>query len=187
MENNDLASRLDKLEEKVKQIANATSKKPADHIIYKGKAALQFSLKAGQPKPIPGRDSLGRPREYVGTDKGVLFVVAAPADGEKSYNWKKKVTIGLNEHEISKLILAMKGHKQSFFHDRHMGNSDKQGKEVKRMDISPSPDEKALFVKIRENNNGNENVIPVVPISKEEAIGLIALLEGAIPKILGWD
>jgi len=155
--------------------------RPADHIIYKKRAALQFSLKAGAPIPISGGTG-----NYTGTKKGILFVVAAASSGERSYDWANKVTLGINEHEIAKLIRGLKGVKQSFFHDRNMGDPSKQGQETKIMSISPSEDGEVLFVNISEKKHGKENKIPGVPITKDEAVGLTALLESAIPRVLGW-
>jgi len=61
-----------------------------------------------------------------------------------------------------------------------------QGKNVKRLSISPSDDGDTLFVRVEETRDGKSRRLPAVPISKDEAVGLTTLLETAIPKILGW-
>jgi hypothetical protein len=160
----------------------------ADHIIYKKKAALQFTLKAGEAIPISGGNG-----NYTGTKKGCLFVVAAESIGDKSYNWKNKVTISLSEHEISKLIRALKGLEDAnFYHDKYMGNPDKQGQEIKKMTVSLPRDEngkptsEVIWVNLAGRFHGEERKIPGVSVDKNEALGLVVLLERAIPRILGW-
>jgi hypothetical protein len=152
---------------------------PADYIIYKGKAALQFSLKPG--KPVPIKTERG---EYTGTDKGCIFVVAANSRGPRDYDWKNKVTIGLSEHEVSKFMLGLKGKKQTFYHDTNKGKSN-EGEVIKSMTISPSGDK--LFVNLSMIKNGKETKIHGVPVEPEEAAGLHALLSSALPRILGWS
>ncbi len=154
---------------------------PADHIIYKGKAALQFSLKPG--KPISIKTERG---EYIGTDKGCIFVVAANNKGPRDYDWKNKVTIGLSEHEVAKFMLGLKGKKQTFYHDTNKGKSN-EGETVKMLSISPTQDGGKLFVNLSMTVKGQERKINGVPIEPEEAAGLHALLTAAIPRILGWN
>ena len=153
---------------------------PADYVIYKGKAALQFSLKAGRPTTIKGQKG-----EYVGTDKGCLFVVAANCKGPRDYDWGNKVTIGLNEHEVGKFLLGLKGKKESFYHDTNKGRTG-EGEVVKQLTITPANDGEKLFVNLSQTVKGKEIKINGIPIEKEEAAAASALLTAAIPKILGW-
>lgn len=153
---------------------------PADHIIYKGKAALQFSLKPGKPVPIKTKKG-----EYTGTDKGCLFIVGANAKGPRDYDWDHKVTIGLNEHEVAKLMLGLKGTTQKFYHDTNKGK-DGEGEVVKSLQIQKSKDGGKLFVNLSATIRGEQRKIEGVPIEPEEAAGLYALLSAALPRILGW-
>jgi len=153
---------------------------PADYIIYKGKAAIQFTLKPG--KPSPRKTERG---EYVGTEKGCIFIAGANAKGPRDYDWENKVTIGLNEHEVGKILHALKGKEQKFYHDTNKG-SDKEGDMIKNLSISPSSDNKKLFVNLSQSVKGVDTKINGVPIEPEEAKTLKALLSAAIPRILGW-
>ncbi len=153
---------------------------PADHIIYKGKAALQFSLKPGKPVPIKTQRG-----EYIGTDKGCLFVVAANSRGPRDYDWENKVTIGLSEHEVAKLMQGLKGQKQTFYHDTNKGKEN-EGQMVKLMTIAPSSDGGKLFVNLSMTVKGEERKIHGIPLETSEAAGLHTLLTVAIPRILGW-
>lgn len=154
---------------------------PADHIIYKGKAALQFSLKPGKAVPISTKKG-----EYIGTDKGCLFVVGANSRGPRDYDWGNKVTIGLNEHEVAKFMLGLKGVTQKFYHDTNKGKAG-EGEVVKSLQIQKSKDGNKLFVNLSMKNKGEQRKIEGVPIEPEEAAGLHALLSLAIPRILGWS
>jgi len=153
---------------------------PADYIIYKGKAAIQFTLKPG--KPSSRRTERG---EYVGTEKGCIFIAGANARGLRDYDWDHKVTIGLNEHEVGKILHALKGKEQKFYHDTNKG-TDREGEMVKNLSISPSNDQKKLFINLSQTIKGVETKINGVPIEPEEAETLHALLCAAIPRILGW-
>lgn len=155
---------------------------PADYIIYKGKAALQISLKPGRPKEIETKR--GKPKKYIGTDKGCIFVVGANSRGPRDYDWENKVTLGLSEHEISKLMLGLKGKKQTFYHDPNKGRPD-EGKIVKQMSIAPT-DSGKLFINLSQMINGDSRKINGVPVEPEEAAGLYTLLETALPRVLGW-
>ena len=153
---------------------------PADHIIYKGKAALQFSLKPAKPRTM--KTAKG---EYIGTEKGCLFIKGANAKGPRDYDWSNAVTIGLNEHEIGKLMLGLKGNTQKFYHDTNKGKAG-EGEIVKTLQISPTQDGSKLFVNLSASIKGEQLKIEGVPVEKEEAAALHALLSVALPRILGW-
>lgn len=156
---------------------------PADHIIYKGKAALQFSLKPGKAVPIKSNRP-DRP-EYFGTEKGCLFIVAANNISPRKYDWENKVTIGLSEHEVSKFMRGLKGVKQTFYHDTNKGKSN-EGEMVKTLSIAPSNSGDKLFVNLQMTVKGREHKINGVPLESEEAAGIYILLSAALPRILGW-
>lgn len=153
---------------------------PADHIIYKGKAALQFSLKPGKPVPIKTQKG-----EYTGTNKGCLFIVGANSRGPRDYDWENKVTIGLNEHEVAKFMRGLKGVTQKFYHDTNKGKAN-EGETVKSLQIQKASSGNKLFVNLSATIKGKQQKIEGVPIEPEEAEGLHTLLSAAIPKILGW-
>jgi dihydroorotase-like cyclic amidohydrolase len=154
---------------------------PADYIIYKGKAALQFSLKPGKPTQIKTKKG-----EYIGTNKGVLFVKGANAVSTRDYDWNGGITIGLNEHEIGKLMMGLKGTTQKFFHDSNKGKTN-EGEVVKTLQITKAKDGSKLFVNFSATINGEKVKIEGIPIEAEEAATLHSLLSVAIPKILGWS
>lgn len=156
--------------------------KPADHVVYRPKAALQFTLKAGAPVRIEGQKGV-----YSGTNTGRLFVVAAEAKGERSYNWTDKVTISLDVNEVGKFLWGLKGiEKCDFYHDRYKG-TDQEGTETKQMSISPSQDRKKLFVNVSLRRGELTRQIPGISLGPSDVETLEPLLRAAIPKILGWS
>jgi len=155
-------------------------KSPADHIVYKGRAAIQFSLKPGKATPIKTKRG-----EYTGTSVGCLFVVGANLLEDGKYDWNNKVTIGLSHHELGKLMQGLKGQKQTFYHDPNKGGAD-EGKIAKVLNISPAASGDKIFFNLSQVIEGKETKIHGVPFDKDEALTLYTLLSGAIPRVLGW-
>jgi hypothetical protein len=176
-----IEAKVERIEKLVEQVAARMEQRPADFIIYKGKGALQFSFREGSPVESESKTS----GKYVGTKKGALFLTAAPARGPQDYDWTQKIILGMNEHEVSQLLSAMRGAPQSFFHDRGKG-TDEEGKDIKKVSITKSDDGTVLFVSVQEVRNGETRKIPSIPISKEEAVGITNYLERAQQRILGF-
>lgn len=161
------------------------NRKPADHAVWKKSAAIQFSLKEGESLTLHGKGG----NAYEGTSKGCVFVAvaAASAEGERKYDWDKKITIALSEHEISQFMLGMKGKEVSFVHDQNM-KKEGQGETIKTMRISPAKDGKELiYVNVSEKIKGEDRKLPGVSLTPAEALGIYTLLQAALPKVLGWD
>jgi len=164
------------MSDQIEAVYQRAVQRPADHIIYKGKAALQVSLKPATPT------SSGN---YVGSKKGVIFMKVAPCVGDKRYDWEHQgVTISISEHEVGQLIVALRGKETvKFYHDKFKGSS-REGEEIKQMTVGESGG--TVFVNMLETKNGESRKIPGVPISHPEAIVLAELLKAALPKVLGW-
>jgi len=160
-----------------------SDKRPADYPIYKGKAALRFTLKPGEALPITSGDGQS---SYLATKPGDMFIQLAKALGEKKYDWANKVTLGLNVTEVAKVIRAMQGYGGEFFHDPNLG-SPQQGKETKQLRFGTPMENGTVFCNLTVTHNGKEEKYPVVPISPEEAKAVEELCRVAISRILGWD
>jgi len=164
----------------LERIEMLLDQRPADYTIYKGKAAIQFSMLLPKRAKLTKRD--GDP--YYGTDKGCLFVAIAPSTGPKSYDWSQKITFKLNEHECGKLIRAMKGDSVELYH-----SLDKEGeKSSKTLKISliETNNGKCLMALASEFRGESRMSHPSVPITQDESEVIISLVQTAVAKILGW-
>lgn len=172
----------DRNPEKLNVLYNEEVKRPDDYIIYKGGGAIEVALKRGQFQEMKGSGD----RPFIGTSKGCIFITGAPAIGKREYNWKEKITLALNEHEVGKLMLGLqKRQKIEFFHDKELGKEG-QGQRTKKLQISPTEDGGTLLFRFVERTGDEDRTLKSIPVTAEEAVVLYSLLQAAIPRILGW-
>jgi hypothetical protein len=170
----------------------ALEKAPLPYKIYKGVkgryGAMRFILK----RPY---QNLDRKKQ-----EGVIFLEAAPAIGNNIYDWdNQKIMIALGIIDIPKIICFLKYYnkyeiqgqdgntffKTDIYHDKNAGKK-LSGSDVKILSLSKYPDKNNFHFTISRKINNEEQKI-LIPISIEEAIAIITLLEHSIPDILSWS
>jgi hypothetical protein len=168
------------VERQVKIITSHTVQRPAEFVIWKKKAAAQFSLLPGKPREVNSRAGT-----YFVTEKGRLFVTCSDSIDKNKYNWKEKVSIGLDEHEVGKLLHSLKtGQVVKFYHDKYKG-TDKEGEVIKILHISEPNANGVIFLNLSQKGTVQRK-INGVSVDTIEARTLAILLECAIGRILGW-
>ena len=150
-------------------------------MIYKGRGALRVCLKKGQLDVSGSLEKM-----WPSTNKGCIFLHFCNAVGRRDYDWDNKVVVALNEHEVADLIICLtRGAKTEFFHDRNLGKPD-QGKFTKKVTFQQTDDGNAIMANCFVKNDGEQIKMNSVPIHKNEAVALGALLQAALPQIMGW-
>lgn len=146
-------------------------KYPGTFPIYKKMGAAQFTLLP------PRRDDNGR----ISKNGAVLLEVAKSA-GEKSYDWKSKISFAIGMSDICNM-LDNPDSPPRLVHS--MPGSDT----VKALEFQPGEGryEGTFMLKLSENNKKeNVNKFVTVPIGAGEYQMMMRLLMHASPQIVGW-
>ena len=107
----------------------------------------------------------------------------APA-GQRTYNWRDKVTIALSVSELGALF-ADPSKPHSFFHDPGMGTG-AQGATTKSLKVNPA-DDGGLYFNASQQQQGRPSASVSVRLSDAEFYVLRRLGDYAIPRLLGVD
>ena len=139
---------------------------PASFNIYKKSAAAQFTLLP------PRRDDNGRVNKT-----GAVLLEMAPSQGEKSYDWKSKITFAFGINDLTQFFNDPSSPRWgSFYHD-----NDGTGK---KLAISPG-EGKYAGTFMMSLSSGDSRVS--VSLSSGEFQVLGRLFTAALPKMLGWS
>jgi hypothetical protein len=122
----------------------------------------------------------------------------AAATGPNVYNWEQKTIMALAIGDIPKIILYLKDPENPAFvdkegvlgplkiyHDRGAGQPGAKGKETSTLSIQKPADRNNFFFSATQKKESVETRVQV-PVSADEAIAIVVLLESAIPQILAW-
>lgn len=139
---------------------------PASFNIYKKSAAAQFTLLP------PRRDDNGRVNKT-----GAVLLEMAPSQGEKSYDWKSKITFAFGINDLTQFFNDPSSPRWgSFYHD-----NDGTGK---KLTLSPG-EGKYAGTFMMSLSSGDSRVS--VSLSSGEFQVLGRLFTAALPKMLGWS
>jgi len=175
----------------------AIEKSPLSYKIFKGVKGKFGAIRLTLKRPWQNTNSKKQ--------EGVLFLEAAPPIGNNVYDWEnQKIIIALGLIDVSKLLYFFKSpakfekdmtrkediddknYKVSIYHDKGAGTADK-GKHIKVLNINKSKDPQRtnFFLNLSEKDNGKETSANL-PLSPEEGLAMMVLLEKSIPAILSW-
>lgn len=139
---------------------------PASFNVYKKSAAAQFTLLP------PRRDDNGRVNKT-----GAVLLEMAPSQGEKSYDWKSKITFAFGINDLTQFFNDPSSPRWgSFYHD-----NDGTGK---KLTLSPG-EGKYAGTFMMSLSSGDSRVS--VSLSSGEFQVLGRLFTAALPKMLGWS
>lgn len=147
-------------------------KYPGTFPIYKKLGAAQFTV-------IPPKTNEDGRIEK----NGAVLLEAAPSEGDKSYNWKTKISFALGISDMC-LMFDNPDSPQRLVHSMPGSSS------VKSLEFSPGEGRYVgtYMMKLGEKNKDtNESNYVTVPITGGEYTVLLRLLMSATPNIIGWD
>ncbi len=157
---------------------------------YRKSSAIQFTLI--KPNRMEERSTRIKPGS-------LLIEMAKGLSGEKSYDWKNKITIALSVVELGKLGLALEGKKTSrgndedsdfvtlaeFLHDPNIGSSEaRDQREVKKLNLSGKKGTDTIMMRL--STNVGQNKFISFALEPEERFVLYEIVKAAIPRTLGW-
>lgn len=180
------------------------NKDPLQFAIYKGArgkhGALRLSLKKAYADSRRGKSN------------GCVFLDAAPTSGPDNYDWENnKIIMSLSVTDISKIILFLRNPKSAsfidrdkqynfkrdsngnfiykplnIFHDRNAGTANR-GKSYTSVTISKPDDKINFFFNVKQVLSDDNVKSATIPVSPDECVAIIILLQSSIKHILAWD
>lgn len=167
-------------------------RKPLQYKLYKGITGKFGSLRLTLKRAYEG----GRRTK----EDGCVFLEMAAATGPNVYNWEHKTIMALSQTDIPKIVLYLRDPENPIFfdkkddtkapelkiyHDRGAGQPGAKGKETSSLSIQKPANRDSFFFSSTQKKENEETRVQV-PVSPDEALAIVVLLEAAIPQILAW-
>jgi hypothetical protein len=145
---------------------------PGTHAVYKKNAAAQFTI------INPRIDENGRIEK-----NGAVLLEASASIGDKSYDWKNKISFAIGMNDIS-----------IWFNNQYKPNKlihkTPNSSLMKSLEVVPGEGryEGTFQLKLSEKNSKTDTFRSVfIPMSAGEYTVLLRLLMHAAPLLIGWD
>ena len=110
----------------------------------------------------------------------------AKGQSRQSFDWRDALRLALKAGEAGELLVGLNGGEAKLIHDPGAGNSSK-GKLVKALSVRPGRERSNPVVSMGRKSGATWERQGSIGLSPGEVATLRALLEAAIPALLGWS
>lgn len=129
---------------------------------------------------------------------GIVFLHMTPTVGPNQYDWENKVSFALSLVDIGKILLFMRnparanirdveGGHLNLIHDWGMRSGRDKGSNITRLSIGKSDRNDNFLFNIERKQDRETTAKFMVPVTPDEGIIVMTLLQAAIPAILSWS